>query len=35
MLQFKILSQDYQLQYDQKNTEKDGKVSERKREVKT
>lgn len=34
MLQFKILSQDYQLQYDQKNAEKDGKVSERKREVK-
>ena len=35
VLQFKVLSQDDQLQYDQKDTEKDGKVSKCKWKIKT
>ena len=35
VLQFKVLSQDDQLKYDQKDTEKDGKVSKCKWKIKT
>ena len=35
VLQFKVLSQDDQLQYDQKDTEKDGKISKCKWKIKT